>query len=137
MNTEVFVDTSALYAIHDRDDTRHEDAAATWTQLLDELEHGITRCRTHSSVIVEVTALVQRRLGIDALRDLYHATLAVIDITWVDEALHSRAVAATLAAGRREVSLVDWTSFELMRSSGIRTAFAFDDDFAAQGFDLR
>jgi uncharacterized protein len=45
-------------------------------------------------------------------------------------------VSAMLAAGQRDVSLVDWTSFELMRRLGVNTAFAFDDDFAEQGFDL-
>jgi len=29
-----------------------------------------------------------------------------------------------------------WTSFEIMRRRGIGTAFAFDDDFARQGFEL-
>jgi predicted nucleic acid-binding protein len=50
-----------------------------------------------------------------------------------DEALHAAATAALLAAGLREVSLVDWTSFELMRRLGATQAFAFDD-FARQGF---
>jgi predicted nucleic acid-binding protein len=39
-----------------------------------------------------------------------------------------------LAAARRKVSLVDWVSFEVMRRTGIDVAFAFDDDFRAQGF---
>jgi predicted nucleic acid-binding protein len=34
----------------------------------------------------------------------------------------------------REYSFVDATSFILMRSRGIREAFAFDGDFAAAGF---
>ena len=53
---------------------------------------------------------------------------------WVDEALHDRAVAALLAADRREVSLVDWTSFELLRTHALDTAFAFDSHFWEQGF---
>jgi predicted nucleic acid-binding protein len=32
------------------------------------------------------------------------------------------------------VSLVDWTSFELMRRQGIERAFALDADFDRQGF---
>ena len=36
----------------------------------------------------------------------------------------------------RDVSLVDWTSFEVMRRLGIEQAFAFNDDFAAQGFGV-
>ena len=60
---------------------------------------------------------------------------------WVDQDLHERAVAAMLAPGLRGVSLVDWTSFEVMRRRAIDVAFAFDDDFQTRGFasfaDLR
>jgi predicted nucleic acid-binding protein len=58
----------------------------------------------------------------------------VLTVRWVDADLHGRAVSALLAADRREVSLVDWTSFEMMRSRGVEAAFAYDDDFGAQGF---
>lgn len=53
---------------------------------------------------------------------------------WVDQDLHDRASAAMLAAGLRGVSLVDWTSFEVMRRRGIEQAFAYDDDFQQRGF---
>ena len=44
--------------------------------------------------------------------------------------------ALLLAADKRNVSLTDWTSFEVMRDRGIDLAFAFDPGFAAQGFDV-
>ncbi len=46
-------------------------------------------------------------------------------------------MSSLLAASRRSVSLVDWTSFELMREERLIDAFAFDDDFAAHGFTVR
>lgn len=137
MTTVVFVDTSALYATLDRDDARHDAAAATWQELLDGIADGEVRCRTHSGVVIELSALVQHRLGIPALRALHDSVLPAVDIVWVDADLHRRAVSALLAAGRREVSLVDWTSFEVMRDEGITDAFAFDDDFTGQGFTCR
>jgi len=133
---EVFVDTSALYAVLDRDDVHHGEAGQTWSALLDDLARGAARCRTHSGVIVEASALVQRRLGMRALRALHDRLLRVVDVTWVDADLHGRALSALLAAGSRDVSLVDWTSFELMRAAAVSSAFAFDADFADQGFDL-
>lgn len=136
MTETVFVDTSALYAVLDRDDRRHPEAARTWEALLDGAAAGTVACRTHSSVLVEASALVQRRLGIDALRALHDRALPVLEITWVGSDLHRRAVSALLAAGDRDVSLVDWTSFELMREEGIDAAFAFDDDFTTRGFQL-
>jgi predicted nucleic acid-binding protein len=54
----------------------------------------------------------------------------------VDEDRHREAREALLAAGRRTVSLVDWTSFLVMRRHGVRRAFTFDPDFGAEGFDV-
>lgn len=79
---------------------------------------------------------MQRRLGIDALRALRDDLLPVVVVEWVDPTLHDRALAATIAAALRDVSLVDRVSFELMRHLGIRRAFAFDDDFERAGFEL-
>lgn len=91
---------------------------------------------THGYAVVETTALVQRRLGMGAVRSLADDVLPALELVFVDESLHRSAVAGLLASGVRDVSLVDWTSFELMRRRGIAEAFAFDDDFARQGFAL-
>jgi predicted nucleic acid-binding protein len=45
-------------------------------------------------------------------------------------------VAALLATGARDVSLVDRVSFALMRSAEIVEAFAFDRHFEHEGFTL-
>jgi predicted nucleic acid-binding protein len=60
----------------------------------------------------------------------------VIEVAWVDPELHLEAREAVLATARHGVSLVDQVSFLVMRRRAIRTAFAFDDDFAREGFDL-
>lgn len=128
----VLVDTSALVAVLVATDPDHEVADRAWRWLLGS---GIG-LRTHSYVVVETTALVQRRHGLEAARSLHLDILPVISVRYVDPDLHRRAVTALLAAGRRAVSLVDWTSFELMREEGITEAFAFDEDFMEQGFRL-
>lgn len=61
--------------------------------------------------------------------------MPAITVTWVDADLHRVALEATLA-GTRGVSLVDHTSFVLMRWRNLRRAFAFDDHFAQEGFEL-
>jgi phosphopantetheine--protein transferase-like protein len=53
---------------------------------------------------------------------------------WVDAEVHREAVTAMLTAGRRKLSLVDCSSFVLMRRQGIDTVFTFDDHFPEQGF---
>lgn len=130
----VFVDTSAIYAVLDADDRHHAAAVEGWEHLLVALTTGPFEAVTHGSVVVETTALVQHRLGMRAARALHDDLLALLRVHWVDESLHARAVAALLAADRREVSDVDWTSFELMRSLSVDVAFTFDDHFARHGF---
>jgi predicted nucleic acid-binding protein len=78
----------------------------------------------------------ERRLGLGALRRFVDDLLALVEVAWIDERLHVEAREALLAAGRRNVSLVDWTSFLVMRRHGVRRAFAFDPDFGAEGFDI-
>lgn len=126
-----FVDTSALYAFVDRDAAEHDAAVRTLRELI-----GGETLRTHSYVLVETTALVQHRIGMAAVRQLVEEVQPALDVCWVDADLHQAAVTALLAADRRPVSLVDWASFELMRRERIDRAFTFDDDFAAQGFEV-
>jgi len=128
---KVFADTSALYAILDRDDDRHDDAASTWRDLV---ERGATLV-TSNYVAVETHALVQHRLGMAAVRALVEAVEPVLRIEWVTREDHGAAQASLLAANRRGLSLVDCASFALMRRLGLRRAFAFDAHFAEQGFD--
>ena len=45
-------------------------------------------------------------------------------------------ISALLAAAKKNLSLVDCVSFELMGNLGIRTAFAFDAHFKDAGFGL-
>lgn len=124
----VFVDTSAFFALLDASDERHEATKHAFGRLQRE------RLLTHSYVVVESEALVRRRFGAGAARDLLEKTLPVVAIVWVDADLHRAGVTAILSAGSRRVSLVDCVSFELMRRERIDAAFAFDRHFAEQGF---
>lgn len=126
----VFVDTSALYALLDRDDAHHGEAAQVFAGLL----RRRVPLHTHAYVVVESLALAQRCLGMEAARALVHDLLGVVRVAPVDEALHQAALTATLASGRRDVSLVDWTSFLFMRDRKIERAFAYDAHFWEQGF---
>lgn len=90
---------------------------------------------THNYVLVEAVALVHRRLGPGAVRDLTEGLLRPARVVWIESEMHSSALTALLAAGRRGVSLVDHTSFLVMRREGISTAFAIDRDFNEEGFE--
>ena len=126
----VFVDTSAVYALLDADDSNHERAFRASARLLGE------ELVTHSYVVVELVSLVRRRLGAHAAARLIDEVLPAIEVTDVDASLRSRALAAFRAATASDVSLVDRTSFEFMRQRGISRAWAIDSDFATEGFEL-
>ena len=134
MTDTIFVDTSALFAVLDGDDDNHQRALRAWSSMVDRLEVDPGAAITHSGVVIESAALVQRRLGMDATRDLLETIVPSFTVVWIDEQIHRLAVAAMLAAGKRQVSLVDWTSFTVMRDRAITHAFAFDNDFERQGF---
>ncbi|MGE5579917.1 MAG: type II toxin-antitoxin system VapC family toxin [Bacillota bacterium] len=128
----VYADTSALYAVMDADDSQHEVAKSTWVNLLDSGDGVVC----NSYVLLETHALVQHRLGIEAVRVLHDEVLPVITVDWVDETIHKEAVAAMLIAGRKDLSLVDCSSFVTMRRLGLRRAFALDHHFREQGFGI-
>ena len=128
----ILVDTSALFAPLDADDNRHDHAGELWRDLITKGEPLI--CTNY--VLVETFALVQRRLGMEAVRTLQEDLLPFVGVEWVDAASHHSNVMAVLTAGRRGLSLVDCASFETMRRLGIDTAFAFDLHFGEQGFQV-
>src|SRR5690606_16795410 len=107
----VFVDTSGLLAVLGASDQLHVRAARAWSELLaaDDL-----RLITTSYVLVETCALVQSRLGIDALQAVETSVSPILDVIWVDSSLHRAATQSVLAARRRHPSLVDSFSFIVM-----------------------
>jgi predicted nucleic acid-binding protein len=72
----------------------------------------------------------------EALRGLAGVLVPMLQIVWIDEQLHAAAASALFTAGRRNLSLVDCTSFESMRRLGLSQVLALDEDFARQGFEL-
>ena len=127
----IFIDTSAVYALADRADPNHRRATECFAALL---ESG-ARLLTHNYVLVEAMALLQRRLGLDsALR--FAGDVGAFEVEWITQRMHDAAVVALDDGGSRGVSLVDQVSFLVMESRGVHEAFAFDEDFAARGFEL-
>lgn len=116
----------------DRDDAFHARAAASWRDLLEQDAHLLTQ----SYVLVELVALVRRRLGLPAVRVLQDDVVPIVTVVWIDGILHNMGMTALLAAGQRDISLVDWVSFEVMRRRGVQQAFTFDPHFRDQGFTL-
>ncbi len=128
----VFVDTSAFLALVQVDEINHEIAKNAWKDLLG---CGAV-CATSNYVVVESVALIQNRLGIRSVQQLSEELLPLVEVHWVGEDQHREALNHVLAANRRQLSLVDCSSFSTMRQLGIQTAFTFDTHFREQGFSV-
>lgn len=127
----VFIDSSALFAVLDADDPNHKKALQVWQRLLAD----DTVLVTTNYVLGKTLALAQRRFGMEAVRTFQDEIVPALTILWIDKAVHQAGVLAMLAAGSRTLSLVDCASFHVMRQNGITAAFAFDKHFEEQGFN--
>lgn len=127
----LFVDTSAIFAILDADDQHHAATKAAWIELL----QSETRLLTSNYILVESCALLQNRLGLEAVRTFNDDIVPLLDVRWVNTAVHKAAESAHRSQARRNLSLVDCTSFEIMRQAGVKSAFILDRHFGEQGFE--
>ena len=129
---KVFADTSGIFALLVGNDSMHQHARRAFA---DYSQHR-AQLFTSSFVLVETTALLQRRIGLSAVRDLNTRILPLFDIIWTDKEWYSSAVQRLFLEGRKDLSLVDCLSFEIMDAYDIRAAFAFDKHFTEMGFSL-
>ncbi len=129
----IFIDTSAFFALLDRDDDNQEAAKNIWARIL---SAGNTLV-TSNYILVETLALLQNRLGITAVRAFQEDLFPILNVEFVNLETHRSGTSALLAAAIRDLSLVDCVSFELMRTLGIKTAFAFDAHFKEAGFQVK
>ena len=128
----IYIDTSAFFAILDSGDEFHKESKDTFLRLIGDKEIF------HSSnyIVIETMVLIQNRLGLDALRAFQDDIVPIINIHWVDERIHNIAVSSLLIARRKNISFIDYTSFELMRLLGLKKVFTFDKHFEEQSFKL-
>lgn len=126
----VFIDTSAFLTMLNGDEPDHKKAIELWNELQDQDEPIITT----NYVVVESIALIQRRLGLDALRLFHNNIIPVLEIEWIREQQHNDVFDSLLLANRRQLSFVDCASFFFIRQQKIQRVFALDKHFREQGF---
>jgi hypothetical protein len=126
----VFIDTSAFLAALDKGDRFHENAAKKWSLLANHR----SELWTSDYVRLESWSLIQRRLGAEAVMAFQDDWLPLCKIHEVGRDGFERAAAQWRIAQRRNLSLVDLTSFDAMRQLAIRTVLAFDQHFQEMGY---
>lgn len=126
-----FLDTSAILALFDADDPRHPAVDSAWKALILSDEPLVSS----NYILVETLALVQRRFGMNAVQVIQRDIVPLLQVEWLTEEIHGKAMAAFLLASRRRLSFVDCSSFEVMRIRGITRAFAVDGHFDEHGFE--
>lgn len=91
---------------------------------------------TTNYVLIETAALLQHRIGLAPVRDLEEHILPVVNVHWVSNDVHRRAVDRLFRTDKRKVSLVDVTSFVVMDAEGLTDVLGLDPDFTTEGFRL-
>jgi predicted nucleic acid-binding protein len=127
----IFLDTSAIYALADKSDPNH---AAAYKKFNLASKSGETFL-LHNYILLESVALLQARLGLPSAV-LFLRDAKSFEVEWVDQDLHEEAEKELERIGKRGISLVDCTSFIVMRRRGVEKVLAFDPDFQDQGFSL-
>jgi predicted nucleic acid-binding protein len=127
---QVLADTSAIYALIDRDDAHHRKAA----NLLRSLPRRRITLLLTNFLVAECHALLLSRLGADMARDwLFKQIWPVERVTPQDE---ERAREIIKRYTDKTFSYTDATSFAVMERLRIGETFAFDPHFQQYGFRL-
>ena len=125
----MFVDTSGIYCLYNRDQNDHKAA-------IDFYDSALRRVMTNY-VLAEYVALADKRGS--SRRDAIDFSQRVLDdeeteLIWVDEDLHRQAVQLLSQRRDKTYSLCDAISFIVMRNMGISDALTTDKHFLQEGF---
>jgi predicted nucleic acid-binding protein len=135
VSARVLIDTSALLALAHRRDQYHARAVATARRFLSRQGRWVGS----TLVLGELHGHLLHRRGPTQAREVTAALLDDPAYEWMDATVElvRDGVASWIERFRDQAfSLTDAVSFALMRREGLRTAFAFDDDFRTAGFAL-
>lgn len=124
----VLVDTSAVYALLDRDDAFY-DVAKSGLELL---RRSRAEPLLTNFIVAECHALVLARLGGDLARKWLAENVWRVERVTTDDEEKARSIIARYTD--KTFSYTDATSFAVMERLKILRAFAFDAHFRQYGF---
>lgn len=129
---KLFIDTSALAGLYQREDSRHAQAVEFLAHTRGAALH------TSNLIFAETATLLAARHGQDAsirFCDGFLASRRLI-VHYADEALERAALAVLKTFRDKRLSFVDAATIALVKSEGLDGVFGFDEDFARCGLTL-
>ena len=124
---KLFVDTGAFIALTDADDENHKSAAAFYRNAREEE----TRFITTNFVVCETLNYLRARIS-HPIAVLFRENLKksrFIEIATVTPSVEDEAITIFKRYAEKDFSFTDCTSFSVMRSLKLKSAFAFDKHF--------
>jgi predicted nucleic acid-binding protein len=128
----IFTDTSGFFALMTHNDYMHVCAKENFKYFAKER----ARLLTSSFVLVETLALLQRRIGLEPVHEFNAKIFPLLEVVWIDKQWYWKGIQRVFSHGKRDLSLVDCISFEIMESRDISMAFTFDKHFSDYGFTI-
>lgn len=131
----LFVDTSALVALEDRDDRNHS-AALEYRERLRVGKTPFRSLHTSNYVMDETLTLIRVHLGHRVAVSFGESVKSskAVNVLWIDSESDAVAWKIFTAHADKDFSYTDCTSFALMKREAISSAFAFDKHFEQYGF---
>lgn len=131
---KLFVDTSAWYALNDRDDQFRQQALNKMTLAKSQHIELITSDYIFDESVTLISARIGHRSAVafgDAMMKSSFASMVTVsdDVRLAAFELFSK-------YGDKDLSFTDCTSFALMKRLKLKTAFTFDGHFQQVGFEM-
>ncbi|MBI3541089.1 MAG: PIN domain-containing protein [Deltaproteobacteria bacterium] len=128
----IFIDTSAFYALLNRDDPHHQEAAAIY-------QNNSHLFVTTHTVFTELLSLLTKRhskaIAVRHGKEI-RATRERLRIVHLDESQCERAWDIFCKFKDKDYDLADCLSFICMKDQDIREAFAYDKHFTQYGLEI-
>lgn len=132
-DSQVFVDTSAFFAMSNRRDSNYENITAILRQLI----QARTTLVTTNYIVAELHALLlaraNRAVALTAIELYDDPKITIVRVSESDE-VEARAIIERY--DDKSFSLTDATCFAIMRRLGIRRAFTLDRNFRQYGLEV-
>jgi len=129
--TSIFIDSSALIALHNASDKLHSKALS----IVESLDSTETLPVISLNIILESITVISQKVGkkeaLSALADLRSGRYKIIEI---DDKIISLAENIFSKEKSKNISYSDCLSFSIMKTNNYSWCFSFDAHFKKQGF---